>query len=174
MKINLSNSLVLLCCLTLSSCGFQLRSAKHLPPELHELCLITPKPNSSFTHKLTNMLTSLGLKIDESCKEAPYQLQVYSTSLTRDNPAITNADQALTFNYTFNLDFELRNHQGKAIISRRTLAASRQVILNAQQVYTSYNGGAIQKQLEQIILSQVFDQLTIRDTKTNFAKYPSR
>ena len=165
---------IILSCLALSACGFQPRSAKELPPQLHELCVVTPKPNSNFSHKLRQMLGSLQLKIDSSCTSAPYKLEIYKTSLTRDNPSITTADQAQTFNYTYSLDFDLNNNQGQTMISRRTLSASRSVILNAQQIFTPYNTSAIEKQLEQIILSQVFDQLTTIETKANFARYPAK
>ncbi len=173
MKKILSASLTILICLNLTACGFHLRSAQDLPPQLHELCVVTPKPGSSFSHKLNRMLSSLDLKIVDSCASAPYKLEIYDTSLTRDNPAITTADQALIFNYTFSANLDLSDKQARSMISRRSLVATRAVILNSQQIYTSYNTSAIQGQLEQIILSQLYDQLTLSETKANFVKPPT-
>lgn len=157
--------------ISLSACGFHLRSAKELPPQLHELCLKTSAPYTSLIARLTNMLTALDLKIDKECKQAPYILNINNLELTHDNPAIADANQAVTFNYALHVNMSLQNKQGVAIIPDRNLVASRAVILNSQQIYTPYNTDSVEKQLEQIILNQIFDQLTTQQAKNSFATY---
>lgn len=151
--------------------GFHLRSAKELPPQLHELCIKTSAPYTSFIARLSNMLSALGLKIDKKCEEAPYILNINHLELTHDDPAIADTNQAVTFNYTLHVDMSLQNKQGVTIIPNRSLVASRAVILNSQQIYTPYNTDSVEKQLEQIILNQIFDQLTTEQAKNNFAKH---
>lgn len=169
---HLKSALIVLLSLSLSACGFHLRSADELPPQLHKLCLKTPNPYNGFTVKLRNLLRSLGLSVEPSCKDSPYRLTVYSINLTRDNPNITDANQAVSFTYTLNVEFDLKNSKDQVILSKRVLTANRVVILNSQQIYTSYNTGTIQNQLEQIVANQVFEQLITLESKKQFERFP--
>ncbi len=158
-------SLLIALSLSLMSCGFHFRSAKQVPSPLKNLCLTTPKSKSGFNSSLSSMLRSLDIKLIEPCNGAPFVLTVFDITLTHDNPAIADANQAVTFNYTLNADIALSSAQGKTIIPRRVLSASRIVILNSQQIFVPYNSDSIETQLQHMIISQIYDQLTSLQTR---------
>lgn len=158
-------SLLILLALNLVSCGFHFRSAKQIPPPLKNLCLKTPSSEASFNSGLSSMLRSLDIKLITPCDQAPFVLTVFDINLTHDNPAIADANQAVTFNYTLNADIALSSAQGKSIIPRRMLSASRIVILNSQQIFVPYNSDSIKTQLQHMIISQLYDQLTSLQTR---------
>jgi LPS-assembly lipoprotein len=124
----LSRSAVIAACLLLAGCGFQLRGATSVPPEMARTYIETVDRHSQFYRTLRNGLSSAGVVVVDSplqatatfsiesdltgqrvlsvsARNVPREFEVYYTVLyslkTEDRVLLTTRSQTLTRDYTW-------------------------------------------------------------------------
>ncbi len=157
-------------CLLLSACAFHTRSSADFPPQLHNLYLETPNSYSNFRSQLSHTLKALDFDLMTDKTKAHYYLEIRNLSFTNDTPPLTDLSQAIAINYILGLDMELKSSKGTVLVPTTHLSTSRIILLNSQQIYTSYSGEFVKPQLERILISQILDRLSNQQTLAKLEK----
>ncbi|MDF1761631.1 MAG: hypothetical protein P1U40_13950 [Coxiellaceae bacterium] len=142
----------------LISCGIQLRSPDELPAGLRSMYMQTPDPYSNLSNLLNRMFAALDIKMTKSPTKAGYIFEVIGSTFDHDNPAITTSNQAITLTYRLVLVFQIKQG-GKVVFGPRSLTATREVILNANQLFMNNVNPLVKQQLDRRMTDLVFDQL---------------
>jgi outer membrane lipopolysaccharide assembly protein LptE/RlpB len=144
-----------------SSCGFHARSAEDLPKELNTIALRMPNIDSGFQEDITRLFHSLHVKIDSN---APVALDISEFNFSHIDPELTTTAQAVTYTYNMTLTFSLIKNN-KIVVSSKTLHASRSIIMNVNQVYTSSTVSLAKHELEREIINTLYYQLISQNTQ---------
>lgn len=156
--------LSLLTCL-LASCGFTPRSRQELPAQISSLYVKSPHPEGQATQAILQLFRSLAIPLKNTPSEAAYTLAISQIKFSHDQPSITTSNQALTYSYRLQLSYQLLNKKNQTVVPLKTLNASRQVIMNANQIYTNNVGPFIHQQLIHEMTTLLFDQLISQNTQ---------
>jgi len=161
---NMSLILVMLC-LLLSGCGFSLRHASDIPPELQTLALQTQKPYSGLVVQIKAMLQSLNIKLVKQPSQAPYTLKITNINFNQSNPPITTTTLAVTLTYSLSISVILMSRSGKIIIPNTRISAVRSISQNPSQVYTPGTATLARQELRRDITSKLYYLLTANNTR---------
>lgn len=145
MQKTLVNILLVALSVFVAGCGFTLRSANYLPPQLHTIFLATPNPYDEFELGFKQSLQTLDVTIATDSATAPYILYLssnYSTSVT--SPATSVQARIYTLNYRATIS--LISHQGKTILPTQIVSATRNLTLTPNEIFEASNQSAIYKQ----------------------------
>lgn len=162
----------LICLLT--ACGFQLRSAKQLPPELTYLNIKTSKPYGNFTNLLVKNFRGSGLRVSINQQSAAINLNILQTSLNQSTPTIGTSNQARVYGYTYIVNFNLTTAKNKILLATQTVSGSGNLILNSNQVLGGNNQlNLLKQQLQQSVVNQIYNRLSSEDSHQALAKLKS-
>ena len=157
---------ILISILMLAGCGFHTRSAKDFPPQLQTLDLKTANPYSGFSTKLTQLLKSMDVSLTSL---SPYTLNILSENFITPHPTVTSTTEAISYVYTFNIQYNIAKHN-KILIGPTNLSASQTVTMNVNQIYNSNSQTLVKNELEQRMITLLYNQLISDNTKTALTK----
>lgn len=161
----LSIAVLITSCLALSDCGFQLRGEKALPPQLHTVYLTGDNPYGPLETELRNTLVATGIKVVDNPQNAPVTLNIISTDLGHTNPTIGTSSQANVYTFTYTLNFELQDSNGKVLLQPQTIATSRNLTLNPNEVLGSSNEILLlEQELQHTMINLLYDHLSSQQT----------
>ena len=125
---------IVLLILLLTACGFQLRGEARLPQVMAETWLNLPDDSTPFARELTLMLRANGVDVLERPDTATAELRIFSERITREALTISGQARVREFVLVFDLDFELRDAAGEALIPRETLRLMRDYSFDEQEI----------------------------------------
>lgn len=147
--------------LVLSSCGFHLRSASEIPPELKVVYLETPNSNSGFTSQLKNMLTSMDVQIVNQRDAASYTLKITDISFGHGGASILSLSTPTAYTYSYSFSYSIITNKGHVVIAPTSVGANDTIYAAPDQMLTSNSTDKrMQQQLQTEALSQFFNSLT--------------
>lgn len=111
--------------LTATSCGFSLRGAFDLPPEMQSLVIEGISGNGQIGTELRKSLTFSGGKLVNDRESASAVLNVLEESLDRREISLSNTGKANEFQLTYTLIYEVLNSDGKQVLPRETIEIVR-------------------------------------------------
>lgn len=144
-------------CLCLSGCGFQLRNQNSLPGTLNPLEIISDKPYDPFTKQLKHELVLLNNQAPDASGNA--QLIIHRHHLTYRMPIIGSSQQTRIYQYTFVLEYSLKikNHY---IIKNKNITLSRLLTLNENALLTTNNQlELLTIQIQKAAIDQLINEL---------------
>ncbi len=145
--------------LLISGCGFHLRGAQPLPPALQTIHIQTPEPYGEFTSILKRNLNATGIHIAKTPQAV--NLRILSSQLSNTNPTIGASSQARVYTFTYTAVFDLADRKGKTILPPQTVASSRNLTLNANQILGSNDQlTLLTRELEQDVVNKIYNRLT--------------
>ena len=144
-----------------TSCGFHTRSAYNLPPSLKTIAVRMPGEDKGFQADIRQLLTSLNIRIKSN---APFVLNISDISFSHSQPNLISTEIAVTYNYTMTMTFSILKGE-KKIIPNKTLSASRNIIMNVNQVYTSAVTELARRELSREIINLLYYQLISQEMK---------
>lgn len=114
--------------LVLSGCGFQLRQALVLPPDLGPVKVVSADRYSPLAQSLAQSLTAMGAVPATQDTPDPAVLQVL-TERWGDTPiSVDPLGRAQEFSLRYAVIFELRNAEGTVVVPQQTIELSRDYI----------------------------------------------
>jgi len=125
---------LIIVCLALSACGFQLRGEASLPQAMNDTWLDTPDDNTAFVRELSLLLRANGVSISSTQQPGAAQLRILSERMRRDALTISGRARVREFVLGFEVDFELRDPDGEVLIERETLRMSRDYSFDEQEI----------------------------------------
>ena len=150
--------------LTLTSCGFKLRSAANLPPQLHTIYLESQSPYSLVTRMLRDNLHYSGIKLVEHADLAPITFCIISENLSASQASV--GSQMRDYLTTYYVTYAVKNAKGKTLVGPKTVATQRTVTVLANEILENSNKliEAKNSMINEIIEDIIF-QLNSDETK---------
>ena len=106
----------------LNSCGFRLRGAIDLPPEMKNIWVAGSPP---FVNSLRKSLESAGGSISRDRNTAAIILNVLDERMERRDISLTQTGKANEFELTYTLRYELLKPNGEIIVPEQTIVVVR-------------------------------------------------
>jgi LPS-assembly lipoprotein len=120
--------------LGLAACGFQLRGEARLPDAMTETWLNAPDDSTAFVRELTLMLRANGVEVRSRDSGQTAELRIYSERMQREALTISGQARVREFVLIFDVDFELTDADGNALIARETLRLTRDYSFDEQEI----------------------------------------
>jgi LPS-assembly lipoprotein len=151
---------LVLCVLSvlLAGCGFYLRGQAKMPPEM-AVTYIKEKPSagprsSELAATLERLLLANGIKVIADPQAATAVLEIFETAIRRRtlaaSPVITSSstqpgetEQLREYILRYNVDYQVTLANGKTLIPRETVSASRNLLSNESKVLAQTPGEEI-------------------------------
>lgn len=120
--------------LTLAGCGFQLRGEARLPEAMAKTWLAVPDAGSPFARELALRLQGEGIALSEGPQADAAVLRIHGERLRSEPLTISGQARVREFLLVFELDFELTDAEGQALIRRETLRLTREYSFDEQAI----------------------------------------
>lgn len=121
-------SLACLAALLLAGCGFHLRDALVLPPDLGPVRVVAADPYSSLAQSLADALERAGAVAPASPREEAATLRVSSERWASTPIAIDQFGRAQEYSLRYAVVFELQRADGTALIPSQAVELSRDYV----------------------------------------------
>lgn len=116
--------------LALSACGFQLRSALTLPPDLGPVRVVSVDRYSPLAESLATALTRAGAVLATPETESAAVLDLLSERWGDTPVALDQLGRTQEYSLRYAVIFELRKADGTALVPRQTVELSRDYVSN--------------------------------------------
>ena len=156
---------VILCCILISGCGFQLRSKANFPRELNTVYFTAAKPYSPLSVQLNDLFQSMGVHIVKSKSNARFSILISHDNFAYSRPDIVNATLPTSINFIQSATITIVDNKNNKTIVSRSFSTAQSLTLNANQIYTSNANDLIQHELNREIVSVIYYWLVSKNTK---------
>ena len=167
---------LLQCCLfsmltmALVGCGFHLRSASELPPELHALYFDADNPYDPVAVGVKETLAALDIKLVGSPHQALYTLHLTKSVATNTQPSISDLTLATTVSFTQTISASLVNNKTKKTTIASGFAETLIQTLNQNQITTNSTTALGTQDLPRRLVNDIYLWLTTQ--QVNHALHP--
>ena len=117
----------------LAGCGFHLRNALTLPPEIGAVRVVSPDPYSPLAESLGQALTRAGVAapVDPTATEGVATLEIISERWGDSPIALDNLGRAQEFSLRYATEFALRGADGQDVVPQQMIELSRDYVAPA-------------------------------------------
>lgn len=120
--------------LLLSSCGFQLRGAYQLPPQMHATWVNAANPNSALARSLKRTLNANGIRLVESQSSSSAVLRLFGEKNSKRVISVDSRGQAREYELSYSISFSLSLADNTALIAEQTLSLQRDFLFDTTDV----------------------------------------
>jgi|GEM_PF-5749704 len=161
--------LILISIFLLSGCGFKLRTAESLPPQLHQAYYQTDNPFGQFEVAFKKALKASNVKLLEAPNATAPVLHVTSNYSSSTASSIsTTSGRVYSLNYTATISID--NASGKPLLSPQTASTSRSISLQPNEIFETTPQVEIAKQeLLQELSTKILNILCAKKTLAAFS-----
>ena len=153
-------------------CGFHLRNASELPPELHVLYFDADNPYDPVSVGIKETLTALDIKLVGSPHQAPYTLHLTKPVSTNTQPSISDLTLATTVSFTQTISASLINNNTKKTIISSGFAETLTQTLKQNQITTNSTTALGTQDLPRRLINDIYLWLTTQ--QVNHALHPQK
>ncbi len=143
---------------TMAGCGFQLRGAASLPPEMATTWLQVQNRNSPFVRELELLLRANGVDLVDGPGAEVAELRIRRERITRRALSIAGDARVREFELVFELEFELKGPGGESLLRPENLRLERDFQFDEQAIL----GAANEEELLRDELRRSMAQMLIR------------
>lgn len=125
-----------LCCLSLVSvsCGFHLRGAYELPPEMAVTYVKTSNSNSELVRNLKRTLGASDIRLVDSPRQAGAVLRVFGENHSRRVLSVDSRGRAREYELIYRVSFELTASGTDLHVEPQTLILEREFLFDPEDV----------------------------------------
>jgi LPS-assembly lipoprotein len=164
MQTTLGKIIILSIFLSLTGCGFHLRTVTAIPPQLHTLYLQADKQYDDFTVTFKRALKTSGIHLVDTANEAPYTLYLTSSN-DYSSTSSGSSYQARVYNLTYSANIYIANQKGKTVLPLKTATVTRSVTLAPNEVFEASNQVLIARhEMQQELANKLFNILGSKKT----------
>ncbi|GAB4167657.1 MAG: hypothetical protein Kow0020_00690 [Wenzhouxiangellaceae bacterium] len=138
-RLRAATTLALLGAVLASGCGFQLRGAAGLPPELDVTRIEAPDPDAPFVRELRAQLVANGVRLATGAAEPAARLVIRESRIRRRALSIAADARVREYELVFELVFDLYAPDGSAMIRGERLRQVRDYQFDAQEILGAAN-----------------------------------
>ena len=128
--------LLLLALLLLAGCGFQLRGAGGLPPEMAMTQLVVDDPYSTLARRLRTLLEQSGVEVVDGAS-ATAVLEIPQDRVTTDVLTIADNARVREYRVSHTVQFRLTDAAGRELMALQTLRQAREISFDEQKILAS-------------------------------------
>lgn len=125
---------IVLTCLLLVACGFQLRGEARLPAVMERTWLAVADDRTAFARDLARHLEASGVELVERAGDGTATLEIFSERMQREALTITGQARVREFLLIYDVEFELRDAEGNVLIERERLQLTRDYSFDEQEI----------------------------------------
>ena len=146
--------------LALSACGFHLRNALKLPPDIGPVKVVSPDPYSPLAESLADALQRMGAKPVDPAATDVAVLRIRSERWGNLPISIDEFGRAQEYSLRYAVIFDLVDGQGRAVIPTQAVELSRDYISSPTQLIGSESereilSGELRREMSGAILRRV-------------------
>ena len=134
----LKSSFIIIC-LLLASCGFHLQGEMPLAPPLKRLYLQTPDPYGYLSKSLKQYLKMSHVTLVDNPDKADSILAITNDYASQVFLSVSGTQQTRQYNLVVTVVFEITDNKGRVIVPPQTLAETKPVTIQSNQVLGSSN-----------------------------------
>ena len=120
----------------LGACGFQLRGAGGLPPEMAMTQLVVEDPYSTLARRLRTLLEQSGVQIVGGTT-ATAILEIPQDRVTTDVLTIADNARVREYRVSHTVQFRLTDAEGRELMGLQTLRQAREISFDEQKILAS-------------------------------------
>ncbi|MCP4406377.1 MAG: hypothetical protein GY807_01165 [Gammaproteobacteria bacterium] len=130
----LTRSVILLLVISLWGCGFQLREAADLAPELSRTLIKGVSSYSNFAAKLRQQLRANGVQTVDAKEQATAVLRILKTKRGRRVLSVGDNGKAREIQLFSVLSFEVKGMDKEVLLEKQTIRLTRDFVFNENEV----------------------------------------
>lgn len=127
-------TILLLFCLLLAACGFQLRGQAQLPTAMDHTFVDVADDSSAFIRRFTRELEASGVTLANQPGDGTAVLRIHAERMRREALTISGGARVREFLLIFEIDHELHGPDGEMLIERETLRLTREYSFDEQEI----------------------------------------
>lgn len=144
---------VLLLVALLGACGFHLRGAAQLPPELSRTLITGVSPYSGFAISLRQQLRANGIETVEDQQQATATLRITQNRTGRRVLSVDDDGKAREFELFTTLSFEVKGQDQNLLLENQTITLTRDFVFDQNDVLgKAAEAELLQEDIEQDII----------------------
>ena len=120
----------------LAACGFQLRGAGGLPPEMARTQLVVDDPYGTLARRLRTLLEQSGVQIVDGAA-ATAVLEIPQDRVTTDVLTIADNARVREYRISHTVQFRLTDSGGRELMGLQTLRQAREISFDEQKILAS-------------------------------------
>jgi len=156
-------AILLLTCL-LTACGFHLRGDLPLATPLHSLYIQSNDPYGTLVKELEQSLKMSRVTLVENESEAKTVFVLLKDATAQDLLSVSGTQQTRQYRLSVTVVFEIKDHSGRTIVPPQTLAESRVITVQSNQILGSSNEANLYfQQMRRTLASSILYRLSSRE-----------
>lgn len=165
LKLKMKFLLIFIFCITLSACGFHIRSTADIPPQLKILYVSSADKHSVLAPLLKQNLRELGVNVVNSPQQAPLTLAILSENFSQTKNILGTAQTLNSVNMYYTVTFAIEGNDHQSLVSPITLTTSTSYLQNSSQILGDTTMlPSYQQELIRNMISQILSHLSARNT----------
>lgn len=149
--------------LSISGCGFHIRSYQDVSPALKRLTVTSLSSHGSLKDLLIQTFQGMGVTIEPRANRV---LQVKNEFFSSSKNTIGTAEQLNTVTLTYTATIEIQDASGKPRLPDATFTTSTSYLQNANQILGDINTtSSLQQELMRSMVQQIMGYLSSQDVK---------
>jgi LPS-assembly lipoprotein len=150
---SVKNLSILLLAVVLGACGFHLRGAARLSPELERTLITGVSPYSSFAISLHQQLQANGIEIVEDQQQATAILNIAQSRTGRRVLSVDDDGKVREFELFTTLSFEVKGQDKQQLLETQTITLTRDFVFDQNDVLgKEAEAELLQEDMEQDII----------------------
>lgn len=157
---------ILLLCLSLCACGWQLRDSQLLSVNLGAVQVVSENTQGSLAVELNRQLQRYGVPQVNSDTEASYRIVILASHYQRRTSALNAGARAAEYQLNGRVDFLVTDAKGNPLAPAATAAVERYVDFDETDILASDSQEQLIKgAMQQDIVRQILNQFSLIATK---------
>jgi len=157
-------SILIICFLFLTSCGFHLRGNLDLPPPLHHLYLKSKDPYGDLSNNLREYLKMSGVYLTNNPADAKTVFVILNENTTQQLLGISGTQQTRQYNLILTVTFDIEDPHGKVLVPPQIITQTRTLTIQSDQILAGSNeANTLYKQMRLAIVYDIMSRLASRD-----------
>jgi LPS-assembly lipoprotein len=160
--------------LVVSACGFHLRSALELPPDLGPVRVVSSDRYSPLAESLAQALTRAGAVPATDETENATVLDLLGEQWGDRPIALDQLGRAQEFSLRYAVTFEMRKYDGTVLVPRQTIELARDYVSNpVQSIGTEGERELLQREMRREMVASVLRRLDAVARRASAAPAPA-
>ncbi len=151
---------LIICLLTITSCGYHLRGSMPLAAPLYKLYLETSDPYGPLTRYLKQFLKVSGVTLVDQRENSTAVLVILREATSQQLLGISGTQQTRQYNLILNVTFQVTNPQGKILVPIQNITETRSFTIKSDQILAGSNeANNLYNQMRQAIVYDIMARL---------------
>ena len=155
---------ILLFCLTISACGFQMRSAADFPSSLRPLYFSSVRPYSLLSVNLRELFNAMHAPLTKTANDARFSIFISQDHFIYSRPDTVDATLPTSIGFSQIATINIQDNQTKKTLLTKKFTTSDSLTLNANQIYTANSNDLMRQELNHEMISLIYYWLISKNT----------